>query len=349
MQIYQIDPISDERWAKFVERNPKASVFHTTGWLQALRRTYGYEPVVCTTSPPTGGLNNGLVFCRVNSWLTGRRLVSLPFSDHCEPLCDSSDQLDFLVRYLQTVVERQQWKYLELRPTGDHFSRPDGRNNLHVAASYFLHKLSLRPGLDELFRGFDKDCVQRRIHRAERAALVEKSGRSEALLQDFYALFIATRGRHRLPPSPYVWFQNLIKCQGNALEIRAAYKNGIPASAILTLRFKETVYYKYGCSDTRFNRFGAMPWLLWRAIVAAKSDGVIDLDLGRTEEDNTGLLAFKNHWAPQPGRLIYWRSPDTPSLESAERWKLKMAKRAFSFMPNVLLRLTGRLLYRHIG
>ena len=38
-------------------------------------------------SPPDEPLENGFLFCRVESWLTGRRLVSLPFSDHCEPLC----------------------------------------------------------------------------------------------------------------------------------------------------------------------------------------------------------------------------------------------------------------------
>jgi hypothetical protein len=349
MSVYQIDPTKDARWAELVERHPRSSVFHTVGWLEALRRTYRYEPVVFTTSPPTGELKNGLVFCRVNSWLTGRRLVSLPFSDHCEPLYDSTEELDFLVRYLQAAVERQQWKYLELRPTNDHFAGPNDKINLSVASSYFLHVLSLRPDLDELFRGFDKDCVQRRICRADRAGLVEKIGRSEGLLKDFYVLFMATRGRHRLPPSPYSWFQNLIKYQGDALEIRLAYKDGIPVSAILTLRFKETVYHKYGCSDTRSNRFGATPWLLWKAIVAAKSNGAVNFDLGRTEEDNTGLLAFKNHWAPQPGRLNYWRFPGTPSSSSGKHWKLKAAKRAFSVMPKGLLRVLGGLVYRHIG
>ena len=102
MRIYQIDPTRDARWAELVERHPKASVFHTVGWLKALRCTYGYEPVAFTTSSPTGDLKNGLVFCRIDSWLTDRRLVSLPFSDHCEPLCDSADDLNFLIRYLQS-------------------------------------------------------------------------------------------------------------------------------------------------------------------------------------------------------------------------------------------------------
>jgi hypothetical protein len=148
---------------------------------------------------------------------------------------------------------------------------------------------------------------------------------------------------------PYVWFRNLGQWLGKSLEIRLAYKDGIPISAILTLQFKSTVVYKYGCSDAQFKRFGATPWLLWRAIVAAKLKGATQFDMGRTTKDNAGLLEFKNHWVPQAQRLIYWRFPGIPSVNSSQGWKMKVAKRAFSFMPNVLLRLSGRLLYRHIG
>ena len=93
MGVYEIDPLCDPRWPEFLQNNPRASVFHTPGWLRALKRTYGYEPVVYTTTPATVELTNGWVFCRVFSWLTGRRLVSLPFSDHCEPLVDKPEHL----------------------------------------------------------------------------------------------------------------------------------------------------------------------------------------------------------------------------------------------------------------
>ena len=349
MGIYQIDPTKDLRWAEFVGRHPKASVFHSVGWLEALRWTYGYEPVVFSTSPPTGELKNGLVFCRVKSWLTGRRLVSLPFSDHCEPLCESKEEISFLMRYLQAALKHENWRYLEVRPINGDFGQGEDRIKFLPAMRYFLHRLDLQPDLEALSRSFDKDCVQRRIHRAEKAGLIEKCGRSEKLLKDFYKLFVATRSRHHLPPMSYAWFRNLQQCMSESLEIRLAYKGEIPISAILTLQFKDTVLYKYGCSDTRFNRFGATPWLLWRAIAAAKSNGATRFDLGRTEEDNKGLLEFKNHWVPQPIQLTYWRFPESPTLDSAKGWPLKAAKLAFGFVPKAFLRLTGRLLYRHVG
>lgn len=346
---YRLDPTQDPRWARLVERHPKASVFHTVGWLNALRRAYAYEPVVYTTSSPVAELENGLVFCRVNSWLTGHRLVSLPFSDHCEPLCDSVDDLNFLIRYLKSALAHQNWRYLELRPINQLFPQTSDSSNSLSPAAFFLHILDLRPDLDRLFRKLDKDSVQRRIRRAERAGLVEKCGRSDELLKEFYALFVLTRGRHRLPAPPFAWLETLIACLGEAVEIRVAYKGNTAISAILTLRYKDTVYYKYGCSRSHFNNFGGMPWLLWRAIAAGKADGATKFDMGRSEEGNEGLVRFKNHWVPEPHRLVYWRFPDYSSRGSSSAWKLAAAKCVFSCMPAWSRTVTGRLIYRHIG
>ena len=87
--VYEIDPLQDQRWNELVHKHPHGSVFHSASWLEALRSTYGYDPVVISTSAPYKPLTNGLVFCRVKSWLTGHRFVSAPFSDHCEPLVSS--------------------------------------------------------------------------------------------------------------------------------------------------------------------------------------------------------------------------------------------------------------------
>jgi lipid II:glycine glycyltransferase (peptidoglycan interpeptide bridge formation enzyme) len=236
---------------------------------------------------------------------------------------------------------------MELRPLDRNFVIcSDG---LKPASKYYFHRLSLHSDLEQLFDGFHKDSIQRRIRRADGAGLVEACGRSTDLLDEFYSLFVITRGRHHLPATPRDWFRNLVQCQGDALDIRVAYKNQVPIAAILTMRFKDTLYYKYGCSDARFNQFGAMPWLIWRAIAAAKARGATEFDMGRTELDNTGLLNFKNHWVDQPEYLVYLKFPGASLADSAENWKMALAKKLFSHMPNRLLTITGRLIYRHIG
>jgi lipid II:glycine glycyltransferase (peptidoglycan interpeptide bridge formation enzyme) len=250
---------------------------------------------------------------------------------------------------LRTTVEHENWRYLEVREANGDIGHTNAAKDVLPTTTHFLHVLDLRPNLDEVLRRLDKDSVQRRIRRAELAGITEKCGTSEDLLKEFFGLFVVTRGRHRLPPPPYAWFRNLIQCLNEALEIRVAYKDKTAISAILTLRFKDVAYYKYGCSIARFNKFGAIPWLLWQAIASGKSNGATQFDMGRTEEENIGLLTFKNHWVPQPRTLAYWRFPDTPSFNSVNGWKMRMAKRVFSSMPDALRIMAGKLIYRHIG
>ena len=98
--MYIIDPLTDPRWPSLVERHPSASAFHTAGWLRALSETYGYAPLAVTASPPTSELTNALPVCRITSRFTGRRLVSLPFSDHCSPFANDNDELNALVSFV---------------------------------------------------------------------------------------------------------------------------------------------------------------------------------------------------------------------------------------------------------
>ena len=107
------DPVGDPRWSDLLDRHPVASVFHSPGWLGALRQTYGYEPFVVTTSHGLT-LENGMVVCRVKGW-TSRRLVSLPFSDHCDPLVDGLAKC----RRCSPIWARGadcRWGSVELRP-----------------------------------------------------------------------------------------------------------------------------------------------------------------------------------------------------------------------------------------
>lgn len=349
LTVYTFNPLEDPRWAEFVQRHPRASVFHTPGWLEALRRTHGYEPVVYTTSLPTANLTNGVVFSRISSRLTGRRMVSLPFSDHCEPLVGQRAEMESLLALLVSGAERKDWKYVELRPRSSNPSGLKLGGEFEPSETFYLHQLDLRPTLEDLFRHSHKSCVQRKIHRAEREVLTYEEGKTKSLLAKFYHLLRMTRGRHGLPPQPLVWFRNLIECLGDSLAIRVASKRGEPIASILTLTYKNTVVYKYGCSDARFHNLGGMPFLFWRTIQEAKKLGFEEFDLGRSDTDNPGLITFKDHFGALRSRLTYYRFPPGTTSTATKGWKLQIAKKLFAHMPGPVLTTAGRLLYRHIG
>ena len=343
--VYEIDPLCDPRWASLVEHHPRSSVFHSKSWLTALETVYGYEPVAVTTSPPGAALTNGFVFCRVKSWLTGKRFVSLPFSDHCEPLIDSPDELDMMLLHMQRDLDERKWQYIEIRPIS---SRPSSHAGLQESLTYKFHRLDLRRSAQELFHGFHKDCVQRKIRRAEREGLKYEAGNSEVLLQKFYKLLVATRRRQFLPPQPLAWFRGLITAFGNDLTIRVASKGDLPVASILTLRHKKSVVYKYGGSIASLNKFGGMAFLFWKTIQEAKDEGLEELDMGRSNADNAGLVAFKEHWRAVGTTLSYWRYPPRP-LAPGRAWRQHLLRHFAQVAPDFALEAVGALLYRHIG
>src|SRR5712692_6936466 len=98
---------------------------------------------------------------------------------------------------------------------------------------------------------------------------------------NFYMLLLLTTKRNQLPPQPRAWFRNLVECMSDKVQIRVARKNGAPIAAMLTLRHRSSVVYKYGCSDETFHSLGGMPFLFWRLIEESKASGAQQIDFGR--------------------------------------------------------------------
>jgi CelD/BcsL family acetyltransferase involved in cellulose biosynthesis len=346
LAVHVFNPLFDTRWDNLAARHPKASVFHQRGWLEALARAYGYEPLVLTTTPPGEPLTDGVVLCRVSSWITGTRLVSLPFADHCEPLFDESSDPREFAGWLLEQCKNKRCKYVELRPLS---SIQDSRLDLPEGASFSFHTLDLTPSAADLFRGFHKDSVQRRIRRAEKAGLDYEAGRSEKLLDEFYRLMLKTRRRHQMFPQPRTWFKNLCECLGESLEVRLARKDGTPVASLLTLRHRSTVIYKYGCSDEAFNNLGATPLLFWRLIEESKATGAAELDFGRSDTDNQGLVTFKDRFGTKKTQLTYVRYPRGRKEAVRDSWAVRAARQVFSILPDTISPMAGSILYRHIG
>jgi len=347
--VYTIDPLTDARWEALLLRHRRASVFHAHGWLSALQESYGYRPVVFTTSGPDQPLENGIVFCAVRSWITGQRLVSLPFSDHCEPLTSSPAEHVEILAHVCGQVGPAPFKYVEIRPLSVADAEELAAVHLAQSKQLCLHVLSLDPSAEELFRGLHKNCIQRKVRRAEKEGLGCQRGRSETMLRDFYDLLIQTRRRHRLPPQPLKWFRHLIAAFGEQLTICVASKDNRPVAAILTLSFKRTITYKYGCSADGFSRLGGTPYLFWKTIQEAKEGGMAQLDLGISELDNVGLITFKDRLGARRIPLTRFCFPRSRTRRALEGGIRRLAGKLLHRLPAPFLTAAGRILYRHFG
>ncbi len=346
MRVSSLDPTVDPRWAEFVGRHPRASVFHTPGWLAALQDAYQFRPLAFTTTAPGLPMQDGIVFCEVRSWITGTRLVSLPFSDHCDVLADDAGCSAALLEHVLSQRAANGWRYVDIRERVPGAALP----GLSVSDTPWEHVLDLRAGSAEVFRGFHHNSIQRKIRRAEREGVTCEEGCTEALLTEFYSLVVQTRRRHGIPPQPLFWFRALLNRLGDGVTVRVARARGRPIASILTLRHRDTLVYKYGASDASAHSLGAMPLLFWKTVQHACATGCLALDLGRSESDHQGLVTFKEHLGGV-GTMLTYRS-SRRSSGSRSNLRALLAPWSRDFMERVPERwcvAAGRLLYRHVG
>ena len=149
-------------------------------------------------------------------------------------------------------------------------------------------------------------------------------------------------------PQPRAWFKNIVECMGNNVQIRLVRKNSAPIAAIFTLRNGPCVVYKYGCSDARFHRLGGIPFLFWKLIEESKASGVEKIDFGRSDWNNEGLITFKDRLGTTRRLLTYYRYTNPRGDAVAALGFLRSWKTMFS-LPDAILSMAGRVLYRHIG
>lgn len=335
-----------------MRRHPSASAFHTPAWLEALKSTCGYEPLAFTVSPEGSALDTGAVFCLVRSPLTGHRLVSLPYADHCALLDnDARDLAAALQGAMPALLQEHRTRYAELRTDQP---LPDGRSANRADSTYKWHMLDLAPDLPTLRAKLHRNSIHRKIRRAERDGLRYFSGSGEELLRDFYSLLLITRRRHRLPPHPKRWFRALRDGFGEAFRIRVARLGRRPVAAILTLRHRDTLVFKQGCSDERFHASGGTPFLLWQAIRESHELGLRQFDLGRSDPEASGLITFKNRWGADLRTLTYSRfsvprSHPAALGSSREAPSARFARNLIAALPNPLFRACGNLLFPHFG
>jgi hypothetical protein len=269
--------------------------------------------------------------------------VSVPFSDHCDALYDSTDDVEVLVSALKKCAAEQ--RYIELRPLRTFRATSSG---FAPKEHYLVHRLPLDAGANAVFDGFHKSHVVRKIRRAAREGLRYEEGSSEGLLRCFFELTVATRRRHLLPPQPLAWFRAVLDCLPSEARIRVAFKDRVPVASMLTVSDGKTMIYKYGASDAIHHNSGGVQFLMWKTIQDAFSQGCTTMDFGRSRPENTGEVEFKDHWGASRMALVYWRCPDLGQpVRSADNQN--SGRRILSVLPDRLLIAAGRALYRHVG
>lgn len=313
MKIISVDPQTNPLWQQLIQTHP-SDAFHSPEWLQVLAETYGLEVQAYILLDGIGQPVAGLPFCRIAD-LKGERLVTLPFSDYCDPLVDDPDH----------------WRCLSTQLLGEHhlYTIRCLHNDLPLADPRFTrvnqakwHGLNLQPDLETLWQGLHSSA-RRAIRKAEKQGVVVQVAQDMEALRAFFELHLGVRKyKYHLLAQPYRFFENIWRHfieEGRGALMVATFEDEI-VGGVLFLEWKDGLYYKFNASSPAQLSVRPNDLLIWEGIQYAKAKDLTYLDFGLSDWDQEGLVRYKRKFATEEKTISFLRySPNGGPTQQAQQ------------------------------
>lgn len=345
MKFLIANNLNDPRIIQFLLVNEHSSVYHHPAWLKAIFNTFSHIPYYVIIEGSDGNIGGLLPFVAINSLITGRRIVSLPFSTYCNPLISDS-QLNDAIKFLSEQFHN--YKQIEIRTSAQLKNIDSG---FYKSSNFFTHFIQLEGTIENTLNAMHRTAVRPYIRKAEKNNLVIRFGESEKDLKIFYKYETSLRRRLSYPPLPYKFYFNIwneLK-KYNLILLPMIEHKGRTIAAGFILKFRQVYYLEYAASDRNYAHLYPIHKLYWEVIKLALSDGAKYVDFGRTSVNNESLLAFKDRWNTLRTQLFYYYYP-SERLRLNNQSKLK---NMFGFvnrnLPDKILQLEGKIIYPHLS
>ncbi|MDN5205416.1 GNAT family N-acetyltransferase [Fulvivirgaceae bacterium BMA10] len=337
------DPIKIPDWNDKMEKIDDSSFFHSSNWAEVLHKTYGYEPVYLTIWNKEQIV--GLVpFMAIRSFLTGRRAVSLPFSDYTLPLLPEGISWKKLWSKIITQAEPYNWKTIELRGGGNDIS--------DVASTFFyVHHISLQQDKEALFKNFNRN-TRTNIKKAEKEGLRVVVRNDAEAIDKFFKLNCINRKKLGVPPQPRFFFDNIYKYifEPGLGEVVMIYQDENLVSAGMVFFFNKKVIFKYSALNYTYQSLRSNNLMVWEMIKRYSANGFESFCFGRTDPANEGLRRYKNNFGSVENVLNYYKFDLTKNEQvKSDPEVSELMKSLMQRSPVWLLKWVGSALYKHMA
>jgi hypothetical protein len=353
-KFFPLSPHQFQKWDLFVEKHPKGTIYHLSEWKKVLEESFRHirGQIIAIWDERANEIVGGLpVYC-VNSIITGKRLVSAPFANFCDPLVSNSGDADGLSKYLIEIYNQKYHSYIEIKARQDYNFLKDAE--FKASAQYLHHFIPLEFSPEVLFNKFHKKAVRASILKSLKNNLKLKSAESEYELSLFYQIYLNARKRIGLPVIPYKYFLKLweVFYPSKRLELILCMADGIVIGGSVLLKFKEWVFIEFGNDLFEFRKLCVNHFLDWSAIELAYQEGYKFLGFGRTSRNNKGLIAYKERWGTTAEDLLTHIYPEASCSNENDKeasWKYRIIKRICERSPSVFYKFISAVVYRHLG
>jgi CelD/BcsL family acetyltransferase involved in cellulose biosynthesis len=345
VEVVDVDACTDPRW-RDLETRAGGSLFHGSTWMSVLGDTYGFSPRALLALDG-GRVLNGMPWCRVDD-PGGARIVSLPFSDYCGPL--GPPPFD---RLFGALVDRG--LPVRYREVVDHDAPDDVRCGFRTTGRARWHGVPVTTSPEADAWPALRDSTRRAVAKARREGVTVVDRSDVGVVADFFCLHLGVRKhKYRLLPQPRSFFESMHARFGVTGDWHAltAMRDGEVLAVTVYLRHRDTLFYKFNASDPA--GLGARPndLLLWSGIELAATLGCTLLDLGASDDDQPGLVRFKQGFGAIE-REIRTRVAGPALPEPSERFRSMLGDMTSRLtapdVPDTVTADAGARLYRYFA
>jgi hypothetical protein len=346
-----INPANDARWDRFVIGHPFGWIPHLSCWQRILEQSFSHMKgyYLALVQRQGGEIKAALPLFEVRSWLTGTRLVSIPWATLCDPLVSCVDEYRLLRNKALDMQKTLDAGHLEVRSLHSAALLEDGIPA--VGPVFKHHYLSLDRDPEELRRTFHRSCVQQRISRAYASNLRVRTGDSTDDLDILYAMHLKNRKHKSLPPHPYLFFRNLweiLAAEKLATMLIAEFR-GKPVATLLLFTFNGRMSAEVAQIDEDYRNMSPNILLFWEAIKQGVRDNYRIFDFGRTSPERGSLLEFKSRGGTKVADFRYFYYPAEEGLALVDNFSKRYSLLQFvcKHTPELVQPYIGEFCYRH--
>jgi len=314
------------------------SLFHSQPWQAAVEEAFGLS---IETFTPASEPDLVLSYSVIDD-IRGRRVVSTPFSDFCEPgLTTAQGWVEFrdhLLSFDAPVTVRPFW-------TPPDFVDPTGER----LGGLLWHGIDLSNGADEMFSRL-KSKIRTKIRRVPKAGVTYRVSSAPEDIARMHEMHVGLRkSKYSMLAQPKRFFEALSANFCDDMVVMFAELDGEPIAGMTFFGWNDVWYYKFSASypnDVRPN-----VGLMMHSCRVAAERGMQLVDMGRSDDDQPGLLAFKEQFEPIVRSLttMRWAGTQVPDARAGEVGATLGALTAILTRPDVpdsVAADAGDLLYR---
>jgi len=312
MRRATIDPVVDPRWSDLI-RERESSVFHSPAWLGVIKDTYGFDVQADVLIDDGGEPTAGIVYVKLDD-VMDPRIVSVPFSDFCDPMANDTEVWDTLIGPLVAQGHRISLRCLNTRLPGE-------GAGFEATNQAKWHGVDLQREPDDIWDSLHPSA-RRSIRKARAGGVTVREAESREDLRAFFELHLRLRKyKYQLLAQPYRFFEHIwdaFIAPGDGALMLAVVDDEI-IGGVMFLEWNDALCYKFNASSAEHLALRPNDLVVWEGIEFGRRKGLRYLDFGLSDSEQEGLVRYKRKFATEEREIYFFEHPPQGSPSEADQ------------------------------